>query len=418
MVSYRGDIAVKTPRSTVLFGLILLAAFAGCSRESADPVGPDDTLNIDANVVHRTVDALDLADDQNIRTFDLTLQPGDDPLPAMAKDGHVNNTVAIRGLATLAPPVVADLLVQVTDMQVQEQGRNLVGVAVANYAGEQTRGALQVFDLSDPLAPTLASEVQLPDTEYNGVAVDSDVAYAVGNDSEMGVVDTYDISDPAEPKLVGRLEMTADTALDAVLDRGTLYVVTGIDGGLHWLDVSDPLNPTQTMTLTIPDARSVEMYKNHKPTVLHGGGVYVFNNNGSLWRSFAVSDLGSQAPTRGVMYDQRFYVNTESGITLVDIKHDDVYEVLDSEFGTPNGMATDNGVLWYRANGEAGLQVLQRVSSRGLWSFRILGVLDIANAGSSNSVEARSGYLFSGDGRGGVLISGVSERFDGDDDDD
>ena len=109
-----------------------------------------------------------------------------------------------------------------------------------------------------------------------------------------------------------------------------------------------------------------------------------------------------------------------AGVWAIDLELGDGGLALELPHGTPNGIAV-SGPAMYRANGEEGLQVLhsrlrqkkQNGSINARVKLQVLGDLDMENAGSSNSAVAADGFVFSGDGRGGILVCRTeSEAFD------
>lgn len=362
---------------------------------------------MDHEVVHRDLELLDPEDPGNIQILDLDVDP-EDPAPHQSKDIDIisSNRVLFQGVATVPAPEVDGVEVQVTDLVVSKNAK--LGLAVANTAGPVVRGALQILDLKDARRPELAAEVLLKDSEYASVELLDRVAYALGNDDEGSVLDIYDLTDLDDPRFAGRLALSGDTALASCLDdeEESLWVVTGVDGGLHRIDIDNPLRPRATDFTAIPDARHVAR-GGDRMFVLHGTGVRVLDEDGS--REYPVRGLPGQAPSRGVVFQNRYYVNTNEGVELVDPRTEGTQRVLEDARGTANGLATDNGQLFYRANGEGGLQVLRRSWRRG-WYLDPVGTLDVANAGSANSAATRKDILFSGDGRGGVLICTVDHR--------
>ncbi len=117
------------------------------------------------------------------------------------------------------------------------------------FAVEQR--TLQVFDLSEPLAPVLIGSAPVPG-ECEDIDVEGDLAFVVseiGYDHPSGGLHIFDVNDPVNPTLIGSLERFAFARTVAVqasfayiADRGYLSIV----------DVSNPSLPIQVGELHIP----------------------------------------------------------------------------------------------------------------------------------------------------------------------
>ncbi len=397
-----------TPRLSAGAGVLLLLAVAACSTDPVSP--PQDATNpYGVTVVHRGVERLDPAAEDWSRSFALPADELPDPTEVGAfrsKGAVAKGNVVFRGVATLSPPVLDGQTLQITDIQIDGKGRDRCALAVANVAGEMARGALQIYDLRDPMNAALYAEALLADAEYNAVVPDRDVVYALGNDLESAIVDVYDISDRRQPVLVHRLSLGAFTAVAGSVDHRVLYVVTGDNGGLHRFDLSDPLAPAAIDFVAVADARDVVVGKRHL-LVLDGEGVVEIVDGAAAAR-IAVSGLPERAPSRAAATKKAWYINTTSGIASIDLKTLEPRHAAGPGLGTPNGLASNEDRYFFRANGEGGLQVLYDARKRDS-QLAELGLLDFANGGSSNSVAAADGFLLSGDGRGGVLVCQMEE---------
>jgi hypothetical protein len=393
------------PRRALAACACATLAIAGCSNDSTAPTDSSGAVNgpYGSLLQHRGVQALSFAQSGNVRRFVLPPGRGNAPGPkfpiftfeSQALDGYTG--VTFEGRAVVAPPQVAGEAVQITDMVIDSDGK--LGVATANYAGEVAKGALQLFDVSDPYNPVMTAEVLFADAEYNSAVLAGTVAYVLGNDRQGAIVDAYDVSDPASPRLASRVALGAHTALAALASGSHLSVVTGDNGGLFLLDASDGLAPAETGLVELADARNLARAPGGV-AVLTGQGVVFVQTDGGI-DLVPIAGLPPMAPTRGVVVGDVYYVNSSDGIVAVDLINHEARLAMPWADGTPNGLATDDGLLFFRANGEAGLQLAHHSAAD---VYTALGTLDLANAGSSNSVAVGNHVWFSGDGRGGVLI--------------
>ena len=134
------------------------------------------------------------------------------------------------------------------------------------------QGGTEIWDATDPLAPTPISRIPVPFWQLpHMVAVSSDgkiaaisdeayVAHACSPGSPVGAMWFYDISDLADPKLLGFSgpprgylpagslsgSQTSCTAHNMNFIPGTRMLVTAwISGGTNVLDISDPSAPVE-----------------------------------------------------------------------------------------------------------------------------------------------------------------------------
>ena len=111
--------------------------------------------------------------------------------------------------------------------------------------------ALQVYDLSESLAPVLVGSAPVPG-ECRDIDVDGDLAFVVseiGNDHPSGGLHIYDVNDKANPTLIGSLERFAFPKAVAVQDS---FAYIADRGYLSIVDVSNPSLPIQVGEFHIP----------------------------------------------------------------------------------------------------------------------------------------------------------------------
>ncbi|MDQ3981354.1 MAG: hypothetical protein M3271_01590, partial [Actinomycetota bacterium] len=137
---------------------------------------------------------------------------------------------------------------------------------LALCAGE---GATQIWDVSDPLAPAVLSEIDNPlITFHHSAVVSPDGKYLVIGDERWlgtsqgacgapanhptGALWIYDIADPRLPVLVSHFGLrrsgltSACSAHDFAFVPGTRKLVAGwYEGGMNVVDLADPRNPVE-----------------------------------------------------------------------------------------------------------------------------------------------------------------------------
>jgi hypothetical protein len=123
-------------------------------------------------------------------------------------------------------------------------------VAITEPAFEP--GALRVYDLGDPLAPSLTGEAPVPGTCMD-LDVVGDLAFVVSSDGPAdpgGGLSVFDVGDRAAPTRIGALE-TPVLARAVAVDNSVAYVAD--TQTVRVIDVSNPSQPRQIGVIR-PDA--------------------------------------------------------------------------------------------------------------------------------------------------------------------
>jgi hypothetical protein len=146
-------------RNTLLVGTLTAAFLAACNAPLSEPVAPADTR---ASVpVTVTTDAAQL--EQNVQrggTVALQAIPGRIGIQSVSE---LNVQYKFEKVAQVLPPTVGGFDLRATQVQVQG---SKVYVSYTRE-GSSFAGALDVFDVSDPVIPQLELRALLPDTKVN-----------------------------------------------------------------------------------------------------------------------------------------------------------------------------------------------------------------------------------------------------------
>lgn len=103
---------------------------------------------------------------------------------------------------------------------------------------------LEVIDLSNPAAPSLLGQLNLPGmTSYVGMAIQDSLVYVGGEYTSLYIINIHNPSAPLELGHSGDLGMTTDVAVD-----GRHAYVASEFSGLHIVDVSNPALPVEVAT--------------------------------------------------------------------------------------------------------------------------------------------------------------------------
>jgi len=156
-------------------------------------------------------------------------------------------------------------------------------------AGDAIRSRLHVYDITDPLLPVLAGELDLED-RHEKVFAQGDFAYAVAD----GYLKIIDVSDANEPSVKGELVdarlmvETRDEGGRMWVREGVAYIITGQRDEVlfHLVDVSDPEHPAYLSAFSYELGGNVQ---SHHVTDIIISGKYLYL--GIYWGSFAIFDI-------------------------------------------------------------------------------------------------------------------------------
>jgi len=115
-------------------------------------------------------------------------------------------------------------------------GDTLVFVAEPGYG-------MEIFNVSDPLTPTLSGQYPVADATTNDVFVVGNYAYVATSNGSDGWLRIVDVSDPTSPTQVVSYATPGDARRVSV-ENSIAYVVDGA-AGLRLIDVSSPAAPVE-----------------------------------------------------------------------------------------------------------------------------------------------------------------------------
>ena len=143
---------------------------------------------------------------------------------------------------------------------------------------------MYVVDISSPSAPVLVSTVQIP-WKSQGSIVDVSIegSYAVLSRESYGIV-IVDISNPSAPAAVGILNVTgAEYVRRTRIAGGYIYIADNILG-IRVVDMSNPSSPQEVFRQALPAGVAMDVYP-------QDGGLYVAADSGGL----AIYDISNPA---------------------------------------------------------------------------------------------------------------------------
>jgi len=114
------------------------------------------------------------------------------------------------------------------------------------YALLAVRDGTSIISLADPANPFEIAFIPATNTVWRDIKVHGEYAYVVSDQTNDGL-QIIDLSQlPGTATLVNQTTAFFEQSHNIFIDNGFLYVVATEGGGMHILDLSDPVNPTET----------------------------------------------------------------------------------------------------------------------------------------------------------------------------
>lgn len=269
------------------------------------------------------------------------------------------------------------------------------------FLADGNRG-LRIVDITDPTNPTFKGTFDTLGSSL-GVAVAGDYVFLA--DGGWGL-QVFDISNPALPTVAGN-QRTPSSAYYSVALSGNYAYVAGWLEGMHVIDITDPTNPTAVGNYNTPDMAY--------DVVVAGDYAYVADGHSGLQvidiRNPTNPVLAGSLNTTGSAYgiritgDYAYVADSESGVHAIDIS-DPTAPVLVASYDTPAsalGLATA-GQYAFVTDGVGGLVVLEISRPR---SAVLAGSYD--TSGGAWDVVLAGDHAYVADGGGGVQVIDITE---------
>ena len=217
-------------------------------------------------------------------------------------------------------------------------------------------GGLQIINIDDPVSPYIAASLNIPGTA-KGIFVSGSCAYVVGG--EDGGLQIIDVSEPEAPSIVGAVD-TPGSAEGVFVLESHAFIADGSSGGLQIVDVGSPANPaiigwlsTDGETLSIKVAGSYGY-------VADGDNGVTLVNLADVELPLVESSVLTDGKARGLFVtDSYVYAAGSYGIDILDFSDPADPAVINSVItpGTANKVTVAGGYA-YVASGAGGLQVI------------------------------------------------------------
>ena len=288
-----------------------------------------------------------------------------------------------------------------------------------NTAGPVFLGAIEIFDITDPLHPKITSQAIFKNADINSLSYKNGMLYAAAAfdiDSEPNIKTAaqllmVNVSSGKFMSDFSKSDIEGFAAVDVCTTSDNIIVASGSNGLVGKFDQ----NGKMTANLPIADLRAVK-YGNDVLAVLSGlEGIKILNPS-SLEKIFSVplsNDIAESKRTLDMAPGLLLASEGLKGVGVYSVKSGALMQrlaipvkpndVADGDIVT-NAVSFDDGKV-YMANGGAGVSISRLVENDVLEEIGILGIY-----GSSNFIKSHKGYIFVASGRQGLQILSLADK--------
>ncbi|MCF1749702.1 hypothetical protein [Mariniradius sediminis] len=288
-----------------------------------------------------------------------------------------------------------------------------------NVAGPRFLGAIEIFDISDPLQPKITSQAVFKHADINALVYRDGVLYAAGAfdiDQEPGVKTAaqlvrVNVSNGNFTSDFLKYDIEGFAAVDVDVKDGKVAVASGSNGLIGIFDqkgqMTDkfPLGDLRSLKfgdkviaalsgtegIKILDAQSLKELSSIKTGVDAAESKRTLDMAmGMIFASEGSKGVGVYGGETGEMLQRLSIPLNPNGVQDEDI--------------VTNAVSFDNGRI-FMANGGAGVSVSEVSGSDIIEELGILGI-----SGSSNFIKAYKGFIFVASGRKGLQILSLAVK--------
>lgn len=292
------------------------------------------------------------------------------------------------------------VLITHLDLETSSVARGTVALGDFLFFADNAVG-LVVVDISDPPYPKVRGTHHL-EFAYD-VAAGDDQIYLVGGG--MGRIDIFDVSNPVAPPVISSID-TPDFAID-IAAAGRYAYIAGRESGMQVIDISDPSDPIIVADVPTPDAaQAIKVHKDYAYVSTHDAGLQIVDISDPP-SAFIAAEVQTEGYVKEVAIRDGFaYVADFYGLRVVNIKDPTAAYVVGG-VNTPDEHAGDVAVVGdyaYVPDWDAGLQVID-ISDPA--SPAVVG--NINTPGIARGVAAAGNYVYVGDYYDGMPVIDVSD---------
>jgi hypothetical protein len=394
-------------RKSILLALLFLIVFS-CQPGREEPVqDPSILINSDSETLSNRL-TLEGAGVVGIISSDIING-------RIKEDEELAGKIPMMVVSQVDPPVYEGKILKATHVDIAE---NFAFVSY-NTEGNEFLGAIEIFDISDPLFPKITSQAIFKNGDINSLTYKQGKIYAAAAfdiDKEEG------INTPAQLVIVNtssgnftsdfsKIDIEGFAAVDVATTDNGIAVASGSNGLVGMFDSKGTMNAEFPMN----DLRSVK-YGNGVLGVLSGtNGIKILHAESlNVISTIELeNDIAESKRTLDMGPGLIMASEGKRGVGVYSIALGTILQRLNIPInpeGVAEGDIVTNAVSYddgkvYMANGGAGISVTELVENDVLEEIGILGI-----NGSSNFIKSYKGYIFVASGSQGLQILSLAEK--------
>jgi len=220
------------------------------------------------------------------------------------------------------------------------------------YALLGTRHGTSIIRLDNPSNPQEVAFIPGPQSVWRDIKVHGNYAYTIteqtGSGQGLQIIDLSNL--PTSASLVNTVDTWFNRAHNIFIDNGYAYVIgSNGGGGMHILDLSNPVNPTRTAYYTGSNYIH-DVYVWNDTVVAAAEDTYdlvdVSDKSNPQWISSSAALPGIYAHSGWMTEDKRYFYGTEEfnsiDITVWDLQDRTSWDLVVPSWQTPTGATVHN----------------------------------------------------------------------------
>ncbi|MCR9015117.1 hypothetical protein [Aquiflexum gelatinilyticum] len=392
----------------LLFFIILIVGIISCQPDVDGPVRDSTVLiNTDSGPLNSrfTLEGAGV----------IGIIPSDVINGRLKEDEELAGKVPLMMVSQVDPPIHEGKVLKATHVDIAE---NYAYVSY-NTEGAEFLGAIEIFDITDPLYPKITGQAIFKNGDINSIAYKQGKLYAAGAfdiDNEPGIktaaqLIVVSVSNGSFTSDFSKFDIEGWAAVDVSPTENGVIVASGSNGLVGLFDSKGQMNGEFPLT----DLRSVK-YGNGVIGALSGTEGIKILDPSSLKVISSINlekDIAESKRTLDMSPGLMFASEGPKGVGVYSIEKGSILQRLSIPLkpdGVEEGDIVTNSVSFddgkvYMANGGAGISVSQLVENDVLEEIGILGI-----NGSSNFIKSHKGYIFVASGARGLQILNLQEK--------
>ncbi|MBT7618679.1 MAG: DUF1573 domain-containing protein, partial [Calditrichaeota bacterium] len=311
----------------------------------------------------------------------------------------------IRVIDISDPPRPRELVL----WELPQNATTIGSVADQIYIADHSHGLLTV-DASDIQRMNIVAELPLQQGIYD-VAVQGNFGYIGSGDGNLSVLD---ISDPANPRDIMTIEIVGEVN-EIDLNDDMLYIASGEDGGLQIWNIVDPGNPIETSAIETPGSAGDVCFNEGYAYVLDGALQVVDVRNPLDPEIVGSLDIDGGVPFNIYSNDNCVYIaGSHLGLHIINVENPENPRLVRT-LPTPDyvlGVYVDDAFLYLSENGsgpsndrEGGFRIFNNADPE---NPEFIGGCDVRAFGEN--VVVVDNYAYIAEWQKGLSVIDVTDR--------